>query len=747
VTLLKSVLRHPVFLHLAVLLGYVGVGIAVTWPHATYLAGKLPDTRDAGSYVWGFWWMEQAVAHWTDPWHTTAIAAPVGAQLGMHALIPLAGLLMIPVTAIFGPSASFNVLSIAMPGLMAYAMWRAARLWLPSWIGALAAGAFFGFAAIVDFQAWVHLNLAAGALFLPITLEAAVRLRRRPGIRQAVVLGIVLGASLLVDQESAILCGLLAMAVLLPWLLPRRYRSRPARQTAPGRPTPTAESTQADAPAADPAFPPERDDQPGSRHPRGGPDSEPSPQPVLAGPLPPPTRSSPTPASSLTASGAGMPLTATMTAQAPPSAIARPVPAALDLATPDPAGRPSPATPTTPVARLKSLLSAAGRAATVSALAVLRLPARALDWLRTLPARMRWTRIGVAAIAGLVAVIVALPQLLAIMAADKAGSPPARLSAGAYILGIRLPDMFLPSPRITSFGLTFTHAQNASTYEAIPTLLALIGLGLAWRRRNAWLLGAFWLAAALLAVGSDIMLPSATYTPFPRLLEGVQVSAILPFTWFAQIPGLSGFREPNRIAELGLIPVALLAGYTVNWLRYHSRPLLVVALVLAVFEAGLATPTGAGTMPTTLPALDRPIAADHSHSIVVDIPFGLRGGTGVTGLSFATESQVLATADGHPLADALLSRVPTSTVAAMRHEPFYADLISAQTGHYNFTPAQFAAAAENVASMDIGWVMLWVSNKHLRNFLVQTGFSYLYRADHVSVWRPAGYANTVLTTH
>jgi hypothetical protein len=332
------------------------------------------------------------------------------------------------------------------------------------------------------------------------------------------------------------------------------------------------------------------------------------------------------------------------------------------------------------------------------------------------------------------------------MHADAAGIPPATLSSGAYLQGIRLPDMFLPSPRITAFGLTFTHAQNTSTFGALATLLALIGLVLAWRKRNAWLLAGFWVVIALLAVGSDIILPSGSYTPVPQMLDSVRVSAILPFTWFVQIPGLSGFREPSRIAELGLIPVALLAGYTVNWLRYHARSMVVVVLLLAVLEAGIGTPPHFKTMPTTMPKLDRPIAADHSGSVVVDIPFGLRGGTGITGLPFVPQAQVLATSDGHPLADALLSRVPISTRHAIESEPFYSDLLDAQRGDYNFTQAEYQVAARNAARMHIGWVLLWVANKHLRNFLAQTGFRYLYRADGVSVWWPAGWANAVLTS-
>src|SRR5260370_29081607 len=97
---------------------------------------------------------------------------------------------------------------------------------------------------------WFHPNTAVGTLFLPMTLETAVRLRRSgaappglsseeratreggasraplrqsweqssPGLRQGVILGLVLGASVLVNQESAVLAVLLAAAALLPWL-------------------------------------------------------------------------------------------------------------------------------------------------------------------------------------------------------------------------------------------------------------------------------------------------------------------------------------------------------------------------------------------------------------------------------------------------------------------------------------------------------------------------------------------------
>src|SRR2546430_15141829 len=87
--------------------------------------------------------------------------------------MPLEGVLMMPVTVLFGPSASYNLLSILPPGLMCYAAYRLARLWLPTGPGAVFAGAFFGLSSVMAWHAWYQLNLAAGAVFLPLELEAA----------------------------------------------------------------------------------------------------------------------------------------------------------------------------------------------------------------------------------------------------------------------------------------------------------------------------------------------------------------------------------------------------------------------------------------------------------------------------------------------------------------------------------------------------------------------------------------------
>jgi 4-amino-4-deoxy-L-arabinose transferase-like glycosyltransferase len=605
---LRVFTTHPAAGQLTLLLCYLAAGVAVTWPRATYIAGRLPSMRDSAAYVWGFWWMARRVSHLANPWVTNHMAAPAGVLLGYHTLMPLPGLLLTPVTLIFGPSASYNLLVIVVPGLLCYAMYRAARLWLPSQTGAIAAGTFFGLSAMLAQEDWYHINIAVGALFLPLALEASVRLRRSPGWRQAVILGVVVGAAVLTDPESAVLTGILAGLVLLPWLL-----WRPA------------------------------------------------------------------------------------------------------------------------VARL-------------------------------------WP----VALGAVVAAIVAGPQLAAMIHEQARGGlhiNPALLGVTDKLYGMGLPGMFAPTPRVADFGLTafaqpFLHSRDN---EGLPmfgvtlTALALFGLVVAWRQRRAWQLALLWLGCAALALGMSLWVGNRQFIPWSQVWQGVHVSPFLPFTWFVRIPGLSAFREADRMAILGLVPAALLAGAAVNWMRYHARPLIAVVIALAILELGYSGSAKIGVMSTAYPRLDAPIAADHSGSVVVDVPYGMRGGIPEYGGRFAAQALVMATADGHPRAVAYVSRIPEATLNAIEHHPFYSYLIKTQ--HFTFGPvtvpltaaaqraqplwakkpspytpltaAEIAAGRRDARRLHIGWVVVWYSNPAIVQYLHQTGFGFAYRADDVSVYRPA----------
>jgi hypothetical protein len=483
-----------------------------------------------------------------------------------------------------------------MPGLLCYAMYRCARLWLRSQTGAIAAGAFFGLSSMLAEQDWAHLNIVAGTVFLPLTVEAAVRLRRRPGRRPALILGVVLGACVLVNQESAVMAGILAVAILAPWLLRRPSRAK------------------------------------------------------------------------LAAVGMGL----------------------------------------------------------------------------------------------LAALVVASPQLAAMAGQQFSGGTsvdPHLLAVTAKHYGQGLDTLFAPAQRVADFGLHGLAAWSptspfvGATSEGMPMfgvvlgVLALAGLIVSWRRRSAWLLAALLVGSAWLALGASLWWRQRQFVPFMQDWHGVHVSPVMPYTWLMRIPLLSAFREADRLAILGLVAAALLAGAAVEWLRYHARPLIVVVAAAALLESGYAALPSVRAMPTTLPALDAPIAADHSGSIVVDFPFGLRGGIPEYGRPFSPRALLIATADGHPRLISYTSWVPPQTVAKIKAHPFYAALEQVQHGiplaplknaaGNQVTAAQVAAARADARKLGVGWVLVWTTqNPVIKPFLAATGFRFSYRADGVSVYRP-----------
>lgn len=596
--------------HVVLVLAYIGAGVAVTWPRFTYLTeGKLPKTTDVAAFVWGFWWIAHQVTHFGNPFFTRYMAAPVGIQLGFSTLMPLAGVVMLPVTLLFGPSAAFTTLTLITPGLLCYAMYRAARLWLNQ-PGSIAAGAIYGLSSMVLWQVWYHVNIALGLVFLPLTIEACIRLRRTQKLAPAIWLGVVLGAEVLISQEGAAIALLLTAAILIPWIIGKLVNDRQALRK------------------------------------------------VL-------------------------------------------VPLALGA---------------------------------------------------------------------LVAFVVASPQLIAMLqqiAAGGATTPPGTLSLNYTQFGAPLQTLFAPSPRLAYYGLghivpsgwafNTTPAQGVSVQpgEGLPgfgivaSVLAVLGAIIAWRKRTTWWFVLLWLGCAVFALGTSITLGTACvvnqaspgkvygkscqqFLPFLGHLhyvyihhtgvdawEKVIVSNLMPYTWLVRFGPLSGLREADRFALVGMIGVALLVGIVVQWLslrrRWISIPAIAVVTAACVLEFGWAggmtgppmTPTE--TMPTTMPGLTSIIKADHSHKAVVDVPFGLRGGLRLVGSGISERTMLLATGDGHPRSVSYTAWVPYPTVEAITKHAFYRYLLKYQNATSYPKVAQLRAAEADLRKINVGWAIEWTN--------------------------------------
>jgi hypothetical protein len=118
-----------------------------------------------------------------------------------------------------------------------------------------------------------------------------------------------------------------------------------------------------------------------------------------------------------------------------------------------------------------------------------------------------------------------------------------------------------------------------------------------------------------LSLGASLWWRHRQFVPFMQDWHGVHVSPVMPYTWLMRIPLLSAFREADRLAILGLVAAALLAGAAVEWLRYHAKPLIAVVAAAALLEAYF--PPARPAVPTTLPA-PTPRSRRSPGSIVVD---------------------------------------------------------------------------------------------------------------------------------
>jgi len=173
---------------------------------------------DPSASMWSLVWWPHAIAHRLNPFLTHAIFAPAGLNLAWRTTIPLASLLVSPITAAFGPVVAYNILSLASPPLAAWTAFILCRHIARSYWPALLGGYLFGFSAYMvgqTFGGHLHLVLVFAvplAVYLPaLWLDGALK-----SLRFVVLMGLTLAVQFALSVEiftTAIMFG--AMAIVL----------------------------------------------------------------------------------------------------------------------------------------------------------------------------------------------------------------------------------------------------------------------------------------------------------------------------------------------------------------------------------------------------------------------------------------------------------------------------------------------------------------------------------------------------
>ena len=198
---------------------YLLAALAVTlwlWrdPASRTVAG---NPNDADQFAWFFRYDATAIAHFRLPdLVTTAMNAPQGVNLMWNTPLLLPGVLLAPVTVLFGPQVSLTVLLTAGFAGSATAMFAVLRRWQVSVPAAALGAAVYGFSPALVHSAIGHYDLQF-AVFPPLIADAAVRLAtgRASALRGGLILGLLIAAQLFISEEIAFDAALAAAVLVI----------------------------------------------------------------------------------------------------------------------------------------------------------------------------------------------------------------------------------------------------------------------------------------------------------------------------------------------------------------------------------------------------------------------------------------------------------------------------------------------------------------------------------------------------
>ena len=173
---------------------------------------------DPAQEVWFMAWPAWAVAHGANPFFSTAVNVPHGANLLSNTAGTLVGLVLSPVTWLWGPVASTNVALTLAPGLSAWGCWLALRSFVDWKPGAIPAALVYGYsAALVTSLLFGHVSvsvLPVPPLLLASLYAIVVRQARTPW-RDGLLLAGLIVVQFLISPEILVMCVLFAVVGLV----------------------------------------------------------------------------------------------------------------------------------------------------------------------------------------------------------------------------------------------------------------------------------------------------------------------------------------------------------------------------------------------------------------------------------------------------------------------------------------------------------------------------------------------------
>jgi hypothetical protein len=185
--------------------------------------------------IWSFGWWPHALLHGQNPFFTHSVWAPEGVNLAWANTVPAISIAFAPLTLIVGPIASYNVATIALPPITAWAAFLLCRHLTGRWWPSVVGGYLFGFSSYILGHVTGQPQLTAAFVVPFVALVFLRYLDDDVSKRRFMVLtGLLLALQLLISMEVAFTLTLvLAGALLLGYAFAPDRRRRLVSALAP----------------------------------------------------------------------------------------------------------------------------------------------------------------------------------------------------------------------------------------------------------------------------------------------------------------------------------------------------------------------------------------------------------------------------------------------------------------------------------------------------------------------------------
>jgi hypothetical protein len=170
--------------------------------------------------MWFLSWVPFAVTHGQNPLVSDYVDYPAGVNLMWNTALPLMGIILSPITRVFGPVLAYNVEETLGLALSAWCAYLAIHRYVGSPIAAAIGGLLYGFSPFMVAHSLGHPHVTVA--FIPplmlLALDEILIRQRRPALSMGLLLGLLAAVQLLLGEELlaiAALTGLLGLLLLI----------------------------------------------------------------------------------------------------------------------------------------------------------------------------------------------------------------------------------------------------------------------------------------------------------------------------------------------------------------------------------------------------------------------------------------------------------------------------------------------------------------------------------------------------